>query len=147
MSSNLPELVKDLPITLRPGPGNDSAHKDADLGTLEHYKQGEILARKYKDLSLRLSWIQTPVGKDFSAEFTFSVYADGWCTVDLNKGFGYELRDGNGVILRRDPERMPEMQQPRKWYFVSRSFAINQDVFDRAEIFRFIAAEDKVVSC
>ncbi len=149
MANNLPLLEYDIPISIRAGSSPDSAHKDADKALLNHVLTGggNTTARKYTDLSLRLAWVKTPGGIDFSAAFTFSVYADGWCTVGLNKGFGFELRGANGPVYRVEPARMPEMQKPRETYFISRDFAINQSIFDRAEIFRFIGAADYVIQC
>lgn len=143
-------IREDIAIELRVGSGDNAAFKDADIPLIEHpLLLDGIIARRYSDISLRLSWVERPDGsRVFNARLTFNLMTESWCTAGLNRGVGYQIWDDGGrIILDIPPARIPEMQLPRSSYFIDRSFAINQSIFDQAALFSFIGAEDIMRRC
>ena len=141
MSLGMPALFLDIPIALRLPESPPIFYKDALKNNVKHG-----IFRDYRQLTLELSRTEGS-SVDFGANFSFEVYCH-YCTAGKNRGFGFQLVGANDDILYdKEVARMPTMQKPRQWYRWTHDFAINQSIWDRAEIVRFIAAEDKMLAC
>jgi hypothetical protein len=143
-AETLPELSISAPLDVHTTAG--SVIKEARLPDTTH-KIGEYDARYYRNIVATLVRVNRPEAPEFTFHVFFEVYANGRCTLGLNRGVKLDVRRDNMTLETVVSGRIPEMQQPRIWYRVERHGKLKGEAFEASDRFNFTANSDDVVPC